>query len=153
MPDSTRRNDARQTIRALVHLARLGWVSPEEEAAEAEEKYQAIRQEIAAEVRTEVLADAKTETVAWLFKKAAEQPMWDAATLASKVDRGAVRIFLGSRHCRDAMDAHRTEALREAEEVVVRAARAAGDDERAQYVAGVLAGVAKELRRIAEADR
>jgi hypothetical protein len=64
--------------------------------------------------RTEVLAEVKVETVAWLVKKAAEQTMWDAAVLASKVDRGAVRAFLGTGHYRDAMDAHRAETLREA---------------------------------------
>jgi hypothetical protein len=45
--------NAQQTIRQLVHLARLGWVSREMEAKEAEEKYQAIRAEIAAELRQE----------------------------------------------------------------------------------------------------
>jgi hypothetical protein len=66
------------------------------------------------ERRAEVLAEAKVETVAWLVKKAAEQETWDAAVLASKVDRGAVRIFLGTGHYRDAMDEHRAEVLREA---------------------------------------
>jgi hypothetical protein len=63
--------------------------------------------------RDEVLAEAKTEVVAWLVKKATEQRMWDAGVLASKVDRGAVRAFLGTGHYRDAMDAHRAEVLRE----------------------------------------
>lgn len=67
-----------------------------------------------AEVRAEVLAEAKVETVAWLVKKAAEQDTWDAAVLASKVDRGAVRAFLGTAHYRDALDAHRAEVLAEA---------------------------------------
>ena len=62
--------------------------------------------------RAEVLAEAKVEVVAWLVKKAAEgTPIGD---LASKVDRGAVRIFLGTGHCRDAMDAHRDKAATEA---------------------------------------
>lgn len=43
----------------------------------------------------------------------------------------------------------RAEVLAEAEGVAVRTARSAGDDERGQYVASVLAGVAKELRRLA----
>lgn len=46
------------------------------------------------EYRAEVLAEAQDELVAWLVKKAREQKLWDAGTLASKVDRGAVRIFL-----------------------------------------------------------
>ncbi|MFJ2675075.1 hypothetical protein [Streptomyces sp. NPDC087525] len=59
------------------------------------------------EVRAETLAEAKAEIVAWLDKKAQEDtPVWQ---LASKVDRGAVRIFLGTGHFRDAMDAHRAE--------------------------------------------
>lgn len=59
--------------------------------------------------RAEILAEAKVEVVAWLVKKAAEgnDPI---ESLASKVDRGAVRIFLGTGHYRDAMDAHRDEA-------------------------------------------
>lgn len=64
--------------------------------------------------RAEVLAEAKVETVAWLAKKATEQKTYDAAVLASKVDRGAVRAFLGTGHYRDAMDAHRVEVLTEA---------------------------------------
>jgi len=64
--------------------------------------------------RAEILAEAKVETVAWLVKKARETTMWDAGVLASKVDRGAVRAFLGTDHYRDAMDAHRAEVLLEA---------------------------------------
>jgi hypothetical protein len=63
--------------------------------------------------RTEVLTEAKLETVAWLVKKAREQKTWDAGVLASKVDRGAVRAFIGTAHYRDAMDAHRAEVLAE----------------------------------------
>lgn len=63
--------------------------------------------------RAEVLAEVKTEVVAWLVKKAAERQMWDAGTLASKVDRGAVRAFLGTGHYRDAMDEHRAETRRD----------------------------------------
>ncbi|WP_030798867.1 hypothetical protein [Streptomyces sp. NRRL S-337] len=68
--------------------------------------------------RAEVLAGAKTETVAWLVKKAREQTVWDARVLASKVDRGAVRAFLGTGHYRDAMDEHRAEVLREAADAI-----------------------------------
>lgn len=61
--------------------------------------------------RAEALAEAKTEVIAWLLKKGHEQATWDTEVLASKVDRGAVRIFLGTGHYRDAMDEHRTEVL------------------------------------------
>jgi len=61
----------------------------------------------------EVLAAAKVEVVAWLVKKAREEKSWDAGVLASKVDRGAVRVFLGTGHFRDAMDEHRAEVLAE----------------------------------------
>lgn len=71
-----------------------------------------------AEVRAEVLAEAKAEVIAWLVKKAREKTMQDAGVLASKVDRGAVRIFLGTGHFRDAMDAHRAEVLHEAADKV-----------------------------------
>ncbi len=73
--------------------------------------------------RAETLAEAKVETVAWLVKKAREyratgssQHILQAEAvefLASKVDRGAVRAFLGTAHYRDAMDAHRAEVLAE----------------------------------------
>jgi hypothetical protein len=67
-------------------------------------------------VRATALAEAKVEVVAWLVKKAAEG--YDVGGLASKVDRGAVRIFLGTGHYRDAMDAHRAEVLNEAADYV-----------------------------------
>lgn len=66
--------------------------------------------------RAEILAEAKNETVAWLVKKAAEG--CNIADLASKVDRGAVRAFLGTGHYRDAMDAHRAQVLTEAADFV-----------------------------------
>lgn len=69
-----------------------------------------IAAELLAEHRTEVLAEAKVETVAWLVKKANEGT--PVGELASKVDRGAVRIFLGTGHFRDAMDEHRAEVRR-----------------------------------------
>jgi hypothetical protein len=59
--------------------------------------------------RAELLAEAKVEVVAWLVKKDRENT--PVGHLASKVDRGAVRIFLGMGHYHDAMDAHRTEVL------------------------------------------
>ncbi|MFF7553625.1 hypothetical protein ACFZA9_12145 [Streptomyces olivaceus] len=61
--------------------------------------------------RAQILAEAKVETVDWLVKKASEKTLWDVGILASKVDRGAVRAFLGTAHYRDAMDAHRAEVL------------------------------------------
>lgn len=74
--------------------------------------------------RAEILTEAKVETVGWLVKKAREYRSTgghqhalqaDAIeTLASKVDRGAVRAFLGTEHYRDVMDAHRAEVLAEA---------------------------------------
>ncbi|MFJ9029759.1 hypothetical protein ACIRQP_14745 [Streptomyces sp. NPDC102274] len=70
------------------------------------------------EVRAEVLAEAKAEIVAWLVKKAHERT--DIGVLASKVDRGAVRIFLGTGHFQDARDAHRAEVLREATDMLTR---------------------------------
>ncbi|MFD8251943.1 hypothetical protein [Streptomyces werraensis] len=73
--------------------------------------------------RAEVLAEAKTETVAWLVKKAREYRATGSSQharqaeavefLASKVDRGAVRAFLGTAHYRDALDAHRAQVLTE----------------------------------------
>ena len=71
-------------------------------------------EELLSAVISEVLTEAKQETVAWLVKKARESSTWDAGVLASKIDRGAVRIFLGTGHYRDAMDAHRAEVLAEA---------------------------------------
>lgn len=73
--------------------------------------------------RAEILAEAKVETVAWLVKKAREYRSTGSSQnvrqaeavefLASKVDRGAVRAFLGTAHYRDALDAHRAEVLAE----------------------------------------
>ncbi|GGQ80994.1 hypothetical protein [Streptomyces flaveolus] len=73
--------------------------------------------------RAEILAEAKIEAVGWLVKKAREyratgsqQHAYTAdaiETLASKVDRGAVRAFLGTGHYRDVMDEHRAEVRRE----------------------------------------
>lgn len=65
-------------------------------------------------VRAEVLAEAKIEVIAWLMAKAAEDAWWDLGVLASKIDRGAVRIFLGAKSYRDVMVEHRAQGLREA---------------------------------------
>ena len=86
--------------------------------------------------RTEILAEAKVETVAWLVKKAAEG--YDVGGLASKVDRGAVRAFIGTAHYRDALDAHRTEVLNEAAEIL--RARAAQYPTRRIFAAGLRHG-------------
>lgn len=95
--------------------------------------------------RAEVLAEAKVETVAWLAKKATEQPTWDAAVLASKVDRGAVRAFIGTGHYWDAMDAHRDQARRE---VLAEIARLFDDRGRALLDGGIMtAADAAELIR------
>jgi hypothetical protein len=63
-----------------------------------------------AHVRAAALAEAQDELVAWLVKKAREQKTWNAGTLASKVDRGAVRIFLEPA-AMDARQAIRARAL------------------------------------------
>lgn len=89
--------------------------------------------------RAEVLAEAKTEVVAWLVKKAAEgnDPI---ESLASKVDRGAVRIFLGTGHYRDAMDAHRAEVRTEDARLIEDAACDADWTRTPDYCAGLRAG-------------
>ncbi|MFM9629432.1 hypothetical protein ACKI10_17615 [Streptomyces galilaeus] len=86
--------------------------------------------------RAEILAEAKVETVAWLVKKAAEG--YDVGGLASKVDRGAVRIFIGTAHYRDALDAHRAEVLNEAAGIL--RARAAQYPTRRVFAAGLRHG-------------
>jgi hypothetical protein len=101
----------------------------------------------------ERLREAQREVVAWLVKKAGEyrstgrqqhRLQADAiGTLASKVDRGAVRL-LGMGHYRDAMDEHRAEVLREASEVCVQ-----WDSDCTQCA--VELEVAGELRRMADA--
>ncbi len=102
--------------------------------------------------RAEILAEAKTEVVAWLVKKAAEGT--PVGELASKVDRGAVRIFLGTGHYRDAMDAHRTEVLTEAadyfEERRLARADTVTDFDRGRRAAEGC--VVEELRELAAAD-
>ncbi|MCU8589354.1 hypothetical protein [Streptomyces sp. A13(2022)] len=67
--------------------------------------------------RAENLTEAKVETVGWLVKKSREYRTaggeHNALTadaiqaLASKVDRGAVRAFLGTAHYRDVIDEQR----------------------------------------------
>lgn len=104
-----------------------------------------------AHLRSVVLAEAKFETVAWLVKKAAEQRMWDAGVLASKVDRGAVRAFIGTAHYRDALDAHRTEVLTEAAAKAdeIAAAMKQGDETWASRAGWACASVAAALRGMA----
>lgn len=53
-----------------------------------------IRDHLLDAYRTEVLREAKAEVVAWLVKKADEGT--PIADLASKADRGAIRIFLNA---------------------------------------------------------
>lgn len=53
--------------------------------------------------------------------------------LASKVDRGAVRIFLGTGHYRDAMDAHRSEVLVEAADFIEAAQDRIEADEKEEH--------------------
>jgi hypothetical protein len=98
-------------VSARSEIASKLWLSvPSNDNAEAKAK----AEQMLDAYRAEVLAEAKVETVAWLVKKSTEQKAWDAGVLASKVDRGAVRAFLGTVHYQDAMDAHRAEVLREA---------------------------------------
>lgn len=87
----------------------------------------------AATTRAEAIQAAKLEVVGWLAKKAREYRSTGSrqhalqadaiATLASKVDRGAVRIFLGTPYYRDAMDEHRAEVLAEAREIALTEAK------------------------------
>jgi hypothetical protein len=99
---------ARRQIIAALSEDSMGGIATLHDVAHAEQLVDAYR--------TEVLAEAKTEVVAWLVKKASEG--CNTGALASKVDRGAVRIFLGTGHYRDAMDAHRVEVLAEAADYV-----------------------------------
>ncbi|WP_042174629.1 hypothetical protein [Streptomyces sp. NBRC 110035] len=101
---------ARDELRRYVHLLADAWTPCETTDARVEKLYGLVR--------AEVLAEAKAETVAWLVKKASERNMQDAAVLASKLDRGAVRIFIGTDYYRGAMDEHRAEVLAEAAAVV-----------------------------------
>jgi hypothetical protein len=88
--------------------------------------------------RAEVLAEAKVEVVAWLVKKDRENT--PVGELASKVDRGAVRIFLGTGHYHDAMDAHRAEVLREAAALLEDRACDADWAQPRDYIAGLREG-------------
>lgn len=77
---------AREELRRYVHLLADMWTPVEVTDERIERLY--------ATVRTEVLAEAdllpKADVVTWLVKKAREG-FPDAATLASKADRGAIR--------------------------------------------------------------
>jgi hypothetical protein len=114
-------------------------------------------------VRAETLAEAKTETIAWLLKKAGEyrstrgkQHAFTAEAievLASKLDRGAVRAFLGTQRFRDAMDAHRAKVLREAADAVVQAFVSGvtpARSERDEVWDQAALAIAEELRRMAD---
>ncbi|MEV8124066.1 hypothetical protein AB0P07_08125 [Streptomyces sp. NPDC085944] len=106
---------AREALRKYVHLLSDAWTPRETTDARVEELYGLVR--------AEVLAEAKVETVGWLVKKAreyraagGEQNARQAEAielLASKVDRGAVRAFLGTGHYRDVIDEQRAEVRRE----------------------------------------
>lgn len=133
--------------------ARL-WINvPSKDNADAK----ARTEEMLDAYRAEVLAEAKVETVGWLVKKAAEERAANTCDsrvradaigkLASKVDRGAVRAFIGTGHYRDAMDAHRAEVLREAADALdeSEALRDLTDDHMADVNAA-----ANELRRMAD---
>ncbi|WP_240812564.1 hypothetical protein [Streptomyces sp. DASNCL29] len=77
-------------------------VVDERDAAEIRQMLDAVFPPVAVPSRAEVLAEAKREVVAWLLKKAGEyratgkrQREADAVSvMASKIDRGAVRLFL-----------------------------------------------------------
>ncbi|UJV42020.1 hypothetical protein [Streptomyces sp. AMCC400023] len=99
---------ARRHLVAALSEDSLGGIATLQDVAHAEQLVDAYR--------AEILAEAKTEVVAWLVKKDRENT--PVGHLASKVDRGAVRIFLGTGHYRDAMDAHRAEVLNEAADMV-----------------------------------
>lgn len=111
--------------------------------------------DIARTVYGEIRGERDAETIAWLGKKAREYRSTgskqhavqaDAVDLmASKLARGAVRPnnLLGV--------VTRPDVLREAAKVAVRAARGAGDSEAGQYAASIAAGIAKELRAMADA--
>lgn len=84
--------NARQKIASL-----LWWSVP----SGSDEEAKARTEQLLDAYRVEVLAEAKAEVVAWLSKKAREDKTWDAGVLASKIQRGAIRLFL---------DAERSEA-------------------------------------------
>lgn len=99
--------------------------------------------------RAEVLAEAKTETVGWLVKKAVEHraqgPQYAKqadviSRLASKVDRGAVRAFLGTGHYRDVMDEHEAEVLLKGAGLIEDAAEIADFTRSQDYRDGLRAG-------------
>ncbi|MCM8555676.1 hypothetical protein [Streptomyces sp. STCH 565 A] len=110
--------------------------------------------------RAQILAEAKVETVDWLVKKASEyystgskQHALQAeviGTLASKLDRGAVRAFIGTAHYRDAMDALTAEARASAFAETARFFDGLADAETDQhgYRARVMRGAANDVRRL-----
>lgn len=103
---------ARETLNRWVEAMQIICGNDDNPGQQRRAGYAETRQQMLDAAYAELLAEAKAETVAWLAKKAHEGT--PVQQLASKVDRGAVRIFLGTGHFRDAMDAHRTEVLNEA---------------------------------------
>ncbi|MFH9813032.1 hypothetical protein ACH4NO_18480 [Streptomyces olivaceus] len=110
--------------------------------------------------RAQILAEAKVETVDWLVKKASEyystgskQHALQAdaiGTLASKLDRGAVRAFIGTAHYRDAIDELTAEARTAAFEEAAAFFDGLADAETDQhgYRARVMRGAATDARRL-----
>ncbi|CAL9371794.1 hypothetical protein [Streptomyces sp. enrichment culture] len=110
--------------------------------------------------RAGILAEAKVETVDWLVKKAREyystgskQHALQAdviATLASKLDRGAVRAFIGTAHYRDAIDALTAEARTAAfeEAAVFFDGLADAETDQHGYRARVMRGAANDVRQL-----
>jgi hypothetical protein len=69
----------------IEHALRVYYVDSAEPAG--------IARDLLTAYRAEVLREARSEVVTWLAKKAGEEATWDAGVLASKVDRGAIRLF------------------------------------------------------------
>lgn len=103
---------ARETLNRWVEAMQILCGHDDNPGPERRAGYEETRRKMLDAAYAELLAEAKIEVVAWLVKKAAEGT--PVGELASKVDRGAVRIFLGTGHYRDAMDAHRAKVLAEA---------------------------------------
>lgn len=107
---------ARETLNRWVEAMQILCGHDDNPGPERRAGYEETRRKMLDAAYAELLAEAKIEVVAWLVKKAAEGT--PVGELASKVDRGAVRIFLGTGHYRDAMDAHRAQVLNEAADMV-----------------------------------
>lgn len=103
---------ARETLNRWVEAMQILCGHDDNPGPERRAGYEETRRKMIDAAYAELLAEAKIEVVAWLVKKSAEGT--PVGELASKVDRGAVRIFLGTGHYRDAMDTHRAKVLAEA---------------------------------------